>query len=106
MVFAGCVLVSVLYLFCCRVSVDPVTRFSAFRSLRLPDPGTFAVVLCPIGWYIGAEGGARLIVNFRDDWLRAFFVGDVRSRRIPSDLEKRLFRKLQLIDDSRTDHDL
>ena len=47
-----------------------------------------------------------MIVNFRDDWLRAFFVDDVRSRNIPSDLESRLFRKLQMIDDATTDRDL
>lgn len=47
-----------------------------------------------------------MIVNFRDDWLRAFFVNDVRSRNIPSDLESRLFRKLQVIDDATTDQDL
>ncbi|MBZ9870360.1 type II toxin-antitoxin system RelE/ParE family toxin [Mesorhizobium sp. BR1-1-9] len=47
-----------------------------------------------------------MIVGFRDDWLRAFFVEDVRSRNIPSDLESRLFRKLQMIDDAVTDQDL
>ena len=47
-----------------------------------------------------------MIVSFRDDWLRAFFVDDVRSRNIPSDLESRLFRKLQMIDDATTDQDL
>jgi len=47
-----------------------------------------------------------VIVSFRDDWLRAFFVADVRSRNVPPDLETRLFRKLQLIDDARTDQDL
>ena len=47
-----------------------------------------------------------MIVGFRDDWLRAFFVDDVRSRNIPSDLESRLFRKLQMIDDAATDQDL
>jgi proteic killer suppression protein len=47
-----------------------------------------------------------MIVDFRDDWLRAFFVDDVRSRNIPSDLESRLFRKLQMIDDATTDQDL
>jgi proteic killer suppression protein len=30
----------------------------------------------------------------------------VRSRNIPSDLESRLFRKLQMIDDATTDQDL
>jgi proteic killer suppression protein len=47
-----------------------------------------------------------MIVTFRDAWLQAFFVEDVRSRRIPSDLEGRLFRKLQMIDDATTDQDL
>jgi proteic killer suppression protein len=47
-----------------------------------------------------------MIVDFRDDWLRAFFVDDIRSRSIPSDLEDRLFRKLQMIDDATTDQDL
>ncbi len=47
-----------------------------------------------------------MIVNFRDDWLRAFFVDDIRSRNIPPDLEGRVFRKLQMIDDATTDRDL
>ncbi|MGH7247271.1 MAG: type II toxin-antitoxin system RelE/ParE family toxin [Pseudomonadota bacterium] len=47
-----------------------------------------------------------MIVSFRDEWLRAFFVEDVHSRNIPSDLESRLFRKLQMIDDATTDQDL
>lgn len=47
-----------------------------------------------------------MIVSFRDEWLRAFFVEDTRSRHIPSDLEGRLFRKLQMIDDATTDRDL
>ena len=47
-----------------------------------------------------------MIVSFRDDWLRDFFIEDVRSRRIPSELESRLFRKLQMIDDAMTDQDL
>jgi proteic killer suppression protein len=47
-----------------------------------------------------------MIVSFRDAWLRAFFVDDAKSRRIPSDLEDRLFRKLQLIDDATADQDL
>ncbi len=47
-----------------------------------------------------------MIVSFRDDWLRDFFVGDVRSKKIPSDLEIRLFRKIQMIDDATTDRDL
>jgi len=47
-----------------------------------------------------------VIVSFRDDGLRDFFIEDVRSRRIPSELESRLFRKLQMIDDAMTDQDL
>ena len=47
-----------------------------------------------------------MIVSFRDEWLRAFFVEDKRSRNIPTDLEERLFRKLQMIDDATTDQDL
>lgn len=47
-----------------------------------------------------------MIISFRDEWLRAFFVEDTHPRNIPSDLESRLFRKLQLIDDATTDQDL
>lgn len=47
-----------------------------------------------------------MIVGFRDDWLHAFYVDDKRSRHIPADLESRLFRKLQMIDDAATDQDL
>ncbi|MQA91162.1 MAG: type II toxin-antitoxin system RelE/ParE family toxin [Gemmatimonas sp.] len=47
-----------------------------------------------------------MIVSFRDEWLRAFFVDDIRSKHIPADLESRLFRKLQIIDDATTDQDL
>ena len=47
-----------------------------------------------------------MISSFRDDWLRAFFVGDVRSRNIHPDLANRLFRKLQMLDDATTDQDL
>lgn len=47
-----------------------------------------------------------MIESFRDDWLRTFFVEDKHAKRIPADLEQRLFRKLQLIDDATTDADL
>lgn len=47
-----------------------------------------------------------MIVSFRDAWLRDFFVNDVRSKKIPADLESRLFRKIQMIDDATTDEDL
>lgn len=47
-----------------------------------------------------------MIVSFRDEWLWAFFIEDIQSKNIPSDLESRLFRKLQMIDDATTDQDL
>jgi toxin HigB-1 len=47
-----------------------------------------------------------MIVSFRDEWLRAFFVEDARSRNIPADLESRIFRKLQMVDDATTNQDL
>lgn len=47
-----------------------------------------------------------MIVSFRDTWLRDFFIEDIRSKKIPSDLESRLFRKIQIIDDATTDQDL
>ena len=47
-----------------------------------------------------------MIAGFRDEWLRHFFVSDTRSRHIPPDLESRLFRKVQMIDDAMTDQDL
>lgn len=47
-----------------------------------------------------------MIRSFRDNWLREFFINDVRSSKIPSDLEGRLFRKIQMVDDARTDLDL
>ena len=47
-----------------------------------------------------------MIVSFRDSWLRAFFVEDKRTRNVPPDLEIRLFRKLQMVDDATNDQDL
>lgn len=47
-----------------------------------------------------------MIVSFRDEWLRAFFVDDRTARQIPGDLEDRLFRRLQMLDDATNDRDL
>lgn len=47
-----------------------------------------------------------MIVSFRDTWLRDFFCENVRVKRIPADLQDRLFRKLQLLDDATADADL
>lgn len=47
-----------------------------------------------------------MIESFRDRWLLEFFIQDRHARQIPADVETRLFRKLQLIDDATTDADL
>lgn len=47
-----------------------------------------------------------MILDFRDRWLREFFVLNLSSRSIPADLESQLFRKLQLLDDATCDLDL
>jgi proteic killer suppression protein len=47
-----------------------------------------------------------MIAEFRDHWLREFFVNDIGHRKIPANLENALFRKLQLIDDAREEKDL
>jgi proteic killer suppression protein len=47
-----------------------------------------------------------MILGFRDRWLQDFFIHDQPSRNIPPDLETRLFRKLQLLDDATSDADL
>jgi len=47
-----------------------------------------------------------MILGFRDRWLEEFFLHDLSSRNIPPDLETRLFRKLQLLDDATSDADL
>ena len=55
---------------------------------------------------MGTDTGRRMIVSFRYEWLRAFFVEDRQSRHIPPALESRLFRRLQMIDDATSDQDL
>lgn len=47
-----------------------------------------------------------MIGSFRDNWLRDFFEREKRSRKIPADVDARLFRKLQMIDDATCDQDL
>ena len=59
-----------------------------------------------MAWYIASDGVRGMILSFREDWLREFFVNDARSKKIPAALEDRLFRKLQMIDDATTDRDL
>ena len=47
-----------------------------------------------------------MIGSFRDNWLERFYWHDTNSKRIPSDVRDRLFRKLQLLDDATSDLDL
>jgi proteic killer suppression protein len=69
------------------------------------DLGPLVLAVWVMEWYI-ISGGRGMILSFREGWLREFFVNDVRSKKIPSDLEERLFRKIQMIDDATTDRDL
>ena len=46
-----------------------------------------------------------MIVSLRDDWLRDLLRRTFDRKKIPPDLEARLFRKLQMIDDATTDQD-
>jgi proteic killer suppression protein len=50
--------------------------------------------------------GLLLIQSFRDRWLRNFYLDDKASKKVPAEVEERLFRKLQLIDDATCDLDL
>jgi toxin HigB-1 len=47
-----------------------------------------------------------MIESFRDDWLSDFFRRDIHSKKIPADVEDRLFRKIQMIDDAMGSDDL
>ena len=47
-----------------------------------------------------------MIKSFRDKWLENFFVEGTKSKKIPSTINERLFRKLQILDDSTCDADL
>lgn len=47
-----------------------------------------------------------MIKSFRDPWLESYFVEDNHSKKIPANINDRLFRKLQLIDDAESDLDL
>lgn len=38
-----------------------------------------------------------MIHSFRDRWLQDFYLADKSSKKIPSEIKDRLFRKLQLI---------
>jgi toxin HigB-1 len=47
-----------------------------------------------------------MIASFRNEGLCASFIEEARSRHLPSELESRLFRELQMIDGATTDQDL
>ena len=47
-----------------------------------------------------------MIQSFRDRWLRDFYLHDKTCKKIPAEVEDRLFRKLQLIDDATSELDL
>jgi proteic killer suppression protein len=47
-----------------------------------------------------------MIESWRDGWLRDFFTDDVFAKKIPSEIRDRVFRKLQMIDDAKSDADL
>ena len=47
-----------------------------------------------------------MIQSFRDRWLRDFYLKDKASKKIPAEVQDRLFRKLQIIDDAACDLDL
>jgi len=47
-----------------------------------------------------------MIKNFRDKWLEKFFVEGRKSKKIPAAINERLFRKLQILDDSTCEADL
>ena len=47
-----------------------------------------------------------MIQCFRDNWLESFFVDGTKSKKIPATISERLFRKLQILDDSTCDADL
>jgi proteic killer suppression protein len=76
----------------------------------LTDHNSYRKVTClqlvPSGGTLLHNEVARMIVGFRDDWLRDFFVEDVQAKKIPPDLGSRLFRRIQIIDDATSDQDL
>jgi toxin HigB-1 len=57
-----------------------------------------AMYLAAVHWF--------MIGSFKENWLEAYFHRNRHDKRIPADIDARLFRKLQLIDDATTDADL
>ena len=47
-----------------------------------------------------------MIKSFKDRWLEEFYYLDIPSKKIPSEIQDRVFRKLQMLDDSSSEADL
>lgn len=47
-----------------------------------------------------------MINSFRDKWLAQFYINNTGHRKIPANIEERLFRKLQILDDATQHSDL
>jgi len=47
-----------------------------------------------------------LITGFKDRWLEEFYYLDIPNKKIPSEIQDRVFRKLQMLDDSSSEADL
>ncbi len=47
-----------------------------------------------------------MIKSFKHKWLQDFYLVDKANKKVPADIDDRLFRKLQLIDDATCDLDL
>ena len=47
-----------------------------------------------------------MAVNFKDEWLEAFYEEDKRHRLIPKVIENALYRKLEILDAAKAEADL
>ncbi|MGM0563074.1 MAG: type II toxin-antitoxin system RelE/ParE family toxin [Pseudomonadota bacterium] len=47
-----------------------------------------------------------MAINFRDEWLEAFYENDKRHKKIPGNIKGALFRKLQILDAATQELDL
>ena len=45
-------------------------------------------------------------IEFRDEWLEAFYIEDHSHKKIPKTIESALFRKIQILDAATKDSDL
>ena len=46
-----------------------------------------------------------MAVNFKDEWLEAFYEEDKRHRLIPKVIENALYRKLEILDAAKAESD-